>query len=1132
MNTTDSNSTADFVVGIGASAGGLRALKEFFEQMPSDSGAAFVVVQHLSPDHESLMNELLQRHTHMAVERVTEQMPLAPNTVFLIPPGQNLILENNCFHLIPQERSQGRQLNFPIDLFFRSLAAVAKERAISIILSGTGSDGSQGIQEISERGGISLVQTPETAEFDGMPQNAIATNIVDLTLAPRELALVTYQFVTSPTALEAFRNDSQIPLAPTQLQQIINLIEQHEQVDFTHYKLSTLTRRIQRRCLLTGNGNLENYIRRLESSETERQALRNDLLITVTRFFRDLDAWEILEHTILPQLIERVTPHQTLRIWVTACATGEEAYSMAILLKELLDKHPIPIKAKIFATDIDQVALDKASSGWYPASSISNLSQARRNRFFSSKDDGGFEVARSLREMIIFANHNLAKDVGFTSMDLVSCRNVLIYMQYQLQHRVLRNLHFALNAKGILFLGESETLGPLEPEFKPLFRKWKIYQKLRDVKLPLVRKDITTLRINKRPLEATASSQSPRVDPKLEAAFKALLTRRETTCLLVNQKTQLFYVCSDTLNLLKVPDGQLSKDVVDMLPQPLQLPLSTALHRIREGSETYVQYHGCEIKTAEDSPLTVSIEVSQETTHQATGEFFMVLIAPEPSSPKITERSSQFEVEPDTVQYALQLEQMLQQTQENLQATVEELATTNEEQQATNEELIASNEELQSTNEELQSVNEELYTVNAEYQFKIQQLTELTNDLNNLLENIDIGVIFLDNELCIRKFTPAANIVFNLVDADVNRPIGHLANNLDNIDILSLLEQAQQQVAPLAQEVRIKGQGLHLLLRIYPYHTENQVVDGLILTFVNIDDIKKYQLQLETAETMLRQTNETLEQEVQKRTAELVESQHFLESINQATPNKIYIFDLLTQTLVFANQPFEALLGYSSEELLAMGADYHQQIVHPDDQAKFKQHEQAILQSDDVDNAVFEIEYRVCDASGNWHWLYSQETVFATASNHQPILMLGVSVDISDRKIAEAALQASEERCALVFEGVGAGIWDWNILTDENLVSYRFKQILGYEDDEIDNPLEVWETRLHPDDKERVLTAQNNHLYNRTPYKLEYRLRTKTGAYIWVYATGQAIWNEAGNPVRMAGSITDISDRKAVETER
>ncbi|MEO0352129.1 MAG: CheR family methyltransferase [Cyanobacteria bacterium P01_A01_bin.15] len=1011
--TEPANPKTFFVVGIGASAGGLRALEEYFENMPSDSHAAFVVVQHLSPDYKSLMSELLKRRTNMAVQQVIEQVSLTPNTVFLIPPGQNMVLENDHLHLMPQDRSQGRQPNFPIDRFFQSLSTEVREHTISIILSGTGSDGSRGIQEIAEMGGIVLAQDPATAEFDGMPQSAISTGVVDLVLAPNELAQATYQFVTSPHDLQAFRDDQENRLAPLQLQRIVNIVEQYENIDFTHYKPSTVTRRIERRCLIAGYRDLDSYIHRLETSEEERGALRNDLLITVTRFFRDGEAWRLLEESILPELIQRLGSKQTLRIWITACATGEEAYSMAMLLRELLDKGPSSIDAKIFATDIDQVALSKASSGVYPASIINELGEDRLNRFFTPKDDSSFEVSRSLREMIIFASHNLAKDAGFTHMDLVSCRNVLIYMQPELQDQVLRNLHFALKAKGVLFLGESETLGKIEDEFISLHRKWKIYQKVRDVKLPLATQSVAALSIKQLRSypAAAAAAPPPRFDPLLEAAFKTLLNQEKTTCLLSDRQNQLLYVCGDALNLLTVPNGRSSRDLIQMLPQSLQLPLSTALHRVRQGRENNVRYSGCQITDADRDDLTVTLEISQQAANRKTSEFYLVSITQERLS-KVAQLPTQFEADTDTAQYVLQLEEELHRTRENLQATIEELETTNEEQQATNEELIASNEELQSTNEELQSVNEELYTVNAEYQSKIQELIQLNNDLDNLLGNVEVGVIFLDNELRIRKFTPAATVACNLVDADLHRPIGHLSHNLENFDLLDCLEQANQERQTVEREVQVRRQGPYLLMRIYPYLNENKTVDGLILTFVNIDEIKRTQLRLAAAETRLNQANEVLEQQVKNRTAELEASQHFLESINQTTPNNIYIYDLGERCNVYCNHPLEKTLGYTPEELQEMGSNLTASLFHPEDLDRVAAYHQSIAQSaltgSDSSGEIFKIEYRVRHADGRWRWLYNQDIVYQRNADGYPTQLLGTAVDISDRKEAEANLVSSE----------------------------------------------------------------------------------------------------------------------------
>ncbi|MEM9807696.1 MAG: chemotaxis protein CheB [Cyanobacteria bacterium P01_D01_bin.56] len=1042
------SSSADtpFIIGIGASAGGLRAIEEFFDTIPCDSGAAFVVVQHLSPDYKSLMNELLERRTQMDVRRVTDGIALESNTVFLIPPGQNLVIKGNQLRLIPQDRDQGYQPHFPIDLFFQSLAAEQRDRTIGIILSGTGSDGTRGLREISEAGGLVLVQDPKTAEFDGMPQSAIATGMVDLALSPAELAQTTYEFVTTPSEWQQLRHDQRNQLEPSKIQQIVNIVKDHSEIDFTHYKPSSISRRIRRRCLIAGYPDLDHYITRLESSEIERDALRNDLLITVTRFFRDTFAWHSLETKILPELIQNTEADTPIRVWVAACATGEEAYSMAILLRELLDAYQSPLEAKIFATDIDPIALEKASVGVYPASISNDLNQQRLEKFFTEKD-GVFEVSRTIREMIIFANHNLAKDAGFTNMDVVTCRNVLIYMQPELQQRVLRSLHFALNVNGILFLGESETLGNISEEFTALQRKWKIYQKRRNVRLPIPRTDINTLQVK---LPASIRSRNlpkTRFDPLIDVAFQNLLVNQKATCVLVDRQNQLLHVCGDMLHLLRIPDGRVSRDILKMLPDSLQLPISTGLYQTRQKREQ-VQYRGCQIVDLKGKNYAVTVSISLHSANQATGDFLMIFIKQEETQP-LSSTPTQFEASTEAAQYIIQLEHELQQTRENLQATIEELETTNEEQQSTNEELIASNEELQSTNEELHSVNEELYTVNAEYQSKIQELLQLNNDLDNLLRNTNIGVIFLDKDDCIRKFTPAATTAFNLVVADIGRPLSHLSHNLENFDLIEALIPFKQDPHPQELEVKLKRQDLYLSMRILPYMTENQQLDGLLLTFIDISEIKRTQWQLETAEAELLQSNERLEQQVHERTAELEKNQHFLESITQSSPNYIYIYDLVQEANVYSNRSLGEVLGYSPEALKELGKDLKQYIFHDEELDKIAAHHQAILASDPDQDQIFEIEYQVRDVEGNWRWWYSREIIYARSTENTPLQLLGVAIDIDDRKRAEAQLKASEENYRNLYSKTPVMLYSINHLDELLSVSDYWLECLGYEREEV-----------------------------------------------------------------------------------
>ncbi|MEO1760912.1 MAG: chemotaxis protein CheB [Cyanobacteria bacterium J06629_18] len=984
-----------FVVGIGASAGGLRALEEFFANMAADSGAAFVVVQHLSPDFKSLMKELLGRTTRMEIYRVEDGMEIKPNCVYLIPPGQNLEIRNRRLQLQRQDRDRPGP-NFPIDIFLQSLGEDAGENAIGVVLSGTGSDGSEGLRMLNESGGIGMVQDPATAEFDGMPQSAIATRIVDSIGSPQELAEVIYDYVKAPANEEKYNQPrSKLALDSFRLGQITNILNRHQHINFTHYKPSTLSRRIHRRCLITGFHDIDDYIGRLQIERKEREILCQDLLISVTKFFRDTAAWEYLETNVLPPIIEKIEWGGELRCWVSACATGEEAYTLAILIDEAIRDLDKQIKVKIFATDIDRIALEKAAIGIYPESIAKDLNPERLERYFIRQEQS-FQVSKELREKLIFAPHDLTKDANFTRMHLITCRNVLIYMQPQLQQQVLRNFHFSLVPKGILLLGDAETVAYFEDELVPVEKKHKIYQKARDSRLPLPVRGVENF--SKHLLLQPSPKQAPRStkEPMLEAALNNLLGQQKATCLLVDKNHQVVYMFEDLAKVLKFPTGNPTTEAIKLVIPALQLPLNTALRRAKKEHNT-VAYTGIKVDEGEKERI-ISLKVGYEQASKSAGDFLMVTISEDTEVEAVIE-TKHFEADSEVSHRILDLEYELQQSRENLQATIEELETTNEEQQATNEELIASNEELQSTNEELHSVNEELFTVNAEYQSKIQELTELNADVDNLLQSTDIGVVFLDKDLKIRKFTPAATAAINLVDADIGRPIEHITNNINFSQFMELLDAVVNCGEPRQKEVKLGSTGKHLLMRVYPYWQGAECCDGVVLTFVDVDDIKQVQEELQ-------QTYNALEKNEQQ-----------LQAILDNTASVIYVKDIEGRYLLVNKQlcvvsglNCKQFLGKTDSDLFPsefsrVFQDNDQKVVAEKSVLEFEE----VLPQADGNHNYISIKAPLCDDQGNPYAICGISTDITKQTSTQEKLNHINTELVRAKEIAEAANQAKSE---------------------------------------------------------------------------------------------------------------------------
>jgi two-component system CheB/CheR fusion protein len=870
---------ADFhVVGIGASAGGLDSLERLFTHLPTDTGMAFVVLQHLSPDFKSLMDELLSRRTSMPIRQAEHDMPVEPNTVYLLPPMKEMIIRRR--RLLLSDRDPRSGLTLPIDLFLRSLAQDLGGRAVAVILSGSGSDGSRGVQEVSKVGGTVLCETTETAQFNGMPLSAIRTGTVDHVLPPEQIASAIASLSQPEPEMPAAgdsRDDER------GVDAILRLLRDEYGIDFSHYKPSTVTRRIERRLALNRSLDIDMYVEQLRSDTRELSSLYEDLLIGVTRFFRDDEAFEALEHRIIPELVEWASAEDQIRVWVPGCATGQEAYSIAMLLHERFAVRHKPVNLKILATDVHKSSLEAAGTGIFSEEQIAGMAPERRERFFTLKPEG-YQISQTLRESIVFAPHNLIRDAPFTKMDLIACRNLLIYFQPHAQQTVMTLFHFALKPGGFLFLGASESPGALLEEFDTIDDHAKIYRKRRDLglprdlKLPLPRRSSPL-----RPVAATARPQG--IPPQLLATYDRLLDRFMPPSFLVDDQAQLIDAFGGIESLLKVKPRRQSQNLLEMLDDKLRPIVSGVLHRVRRDVES-VRY--------DPVPLTSDgrqFSVIAEPIRDSRGDLVHVLISlVEGNASQATALVPPFtdvpaaavEVGRDIQSLTLGgltqdqiqgLEEELSFTKQHLQAAVQEHEAANEELQATNEELIAANEELQSTNEELHSVNEELYTVNAEYQKKNLELQELNDDIEHLLNGTEVATMFLDRQLCIRKFTPRIAEVFRLIRQDVGRPIKTFAHDLAYPTLIADIERVLNEGGTVEAQTWDRRRRYYYL-RIIPYRARKRDddagspiaadamrsadPDGVVLTLTDISPLEQARSRLAQLSAIVESSDDAI----------------------------------------------------------------------------------------------------------------------------------------------------------------------------------------------------------------------------------------------------------------------------------
>jgi two-component system, chemotaxis family, CheB/CheR fusion protein len=816
------------VVGIGASAGGLTPLGEFFDHMPAGSGLAFVVIQHLSPHGQSLLPDLLARHTAMEVRTAEEGLRIVPNTVYIIPPAYDLVLRGGLLRL--QERDGPNDLHLPIDIFFRSLAEDSGAAGIGIILSGAGADGALGLRAIKEHSGLAIAQTPDSAEQSSMPRHAIETGVVDYVLPAADMPDILLNYAAHLQAGELLPRVARDTEANA-LKTVLAVLRARTGHDFALYRQSSILRRIQRRMLLCRIEEFGEYARYLHRNPDESQILIGELLIGVTEFFRDPEAFEAVREKVLPDLLGAGTraPDDPLRVWVPACATGEEAYSLAILIREYLDETKQQVPVQIFATDIDERAIEKARRGYYAHTIAAQVSPQRLGRFFV-RVDGDYQVSEAVRKMVVFATQSVTKDPPFSRIDLISCRNFLIYLESELQRAVMAVFAYSLKPGGCLLLGTSETPAQSTPYFEAVDRKWRIYRRLEG------RAELGAMPLlpagDRVGTRLPGGGAAARQGISHQVVERFLLENHLPPCLVVDREGQVLFLYGRTGRYLEPAGGHAGAwHVVRLMREGLRMPLITAIRRAAsEGGPVHLEGVRFELEGRTESTDVSVLPLDQAIAMK--GLFLVILKDPRPV-PAPAALSPAAVAEAGSRQREAELERELQAAREYLQSTIEELQSANEEARSTNEELQSANEELQTSQEEAQSVNEELTTLNSQLQSKLDELQMANDDMKNLLAAVDVGILFLDRQFRVRRFNRAATRIVNLMPGDVGRPIAHISSKLRETDWLSAARRVFETLVPHQEEVE-GDEGKWYAMHIQVYRTTEDAIDGVVVTFGDI----------------------------------------------------------------------------------------------------------------------------------------------------------------------------------------------------------------------------------------------------------------------------------------------------------
>jgi two-component system CheB/CheR fusion protein len=1108
-NVTKSNSENHYTVAIGASAGGLEAIHEFFDNMPENNNLSFIVIQHLSPDHKSLLVELVGRHTDMEVLEASNDMEIRKHCVYIIPNNKFIQVQKN--KLILLEKLPLKVPNNAVDIFMHSLAKEMKDKAIAVILSGTGSDGTKGIATIKVEGGLVIAQEPGTAKFDGMPNSAIGSGNVDFILSPEDMPRQIIHFVEEAIFATGKTIDDDV------LENIFEEIRTQAGFDFNLYKTPTITRRVFHRMMKKNYTSIEKYYKFLKGNTDECKELGKEFLINVTRFFRDKEAFDVIRKEVMPAILSQKTPGDTVKIWVSACSTGEEVYSLAMLLDEVIEEHRIPnLTVKIFGTDIDRSNIEIASKGYFPKTIEGDVSPERLRKYFTKQNEG-YLIANKIRKQVVFAAHNIIKDPPFIKNDLVTCRNMLIYMNTALQQRVYSVLLFSVNKAGYIFLGTTENATYIREQIEEVNSRWKIYKKVTEARLTPYFPDSTER--GKQTNGQLLYNAQRRIEKNTNVLWDdlkdTLLEDFNFAAFYIDQNFEIKETVGNFERVLSLPKKVLKLNLLRMLPVSISTVLIAEIKKAWTSSEKQVINN---LVFQHDTKST-AVQVAVTPARPASGRPFTMVAF---HYMNVQEAIAVGDVRLEQNEYMLTLEEELNQTKESLQRAVEDLETANEELQSGNEELLSANEELQSSNEELQSLNEELHTLNTEHQIKIKELVEANEDLNNYFRSVDIGQVFLDRQMRIRKFNPSSAKMINFIETDIGRPITHISTNIRYNGLIQDIEEVLRDNKSIEKEVELKN-GMNILLRLMPYLTQDDRVSGVIISFIDITTITNLNniirgvfnssLSAIFALQAVRDSRNTVID------FEITATNHAgLKLVNREVDN--LKGQLVRKDL---NQPVFDHLFRTFVDLVDSDVPVHTAVFA--ENTKTWLEVTAVKMADGV-MATFADVTQKKSAEDRLKQNYAE--LISTKEN---LKKLNTELEV---KVAERThlLSESEERFRMVARATNDAIWDWDIINKKIWFSDAFYIKFGY------NPQHVfdrqqWLDKIHTTERaaieKSILKVINTGVKH---WSQEYSFLKADGTYAYILDRGYVLHDDQNETAyRMLGSMLDITELKKAEQE-